>query len=33
MTFVQSHMDGGKTLGHGFHDIQGVIVSHLWVPL
>jgi hypothetical protein len=26
-------MDGGKTFGHGVHDIQGVVVSHLWVPL
>jgi len=26
-------MDGGKTFRHGFHDIQGFILSHLWVPL
>jgi hypothetical protein len=32
-TCGQSDMDGGKTLGHGVHDIQGIIVSHLWVPL
>jgi hypothetical protein len=33
-----SHVDevtwmGAKTLGHGVHDIQGIVVSHLWVPL
>jgi hypothetical protein len=21
-------VDGGKTFGHGFHDIQGIVVSH-----
>jgi hypothetical protein len=26
-------MDEGKTFGNGVHDIQGVVVSHLWVPL
>jgi hypothetical protein len=26
-------VDGGKTFGHGVHDIQGFILSHLWVPL
>jgi hypothetical protein len=26
-------MDEGNTFGHGVHDIQWVIVSHLWVPL
>jgi hypothetical protein len=26
-------MNGGNTLGHGVHDIQGIVVSHLWVPL
>jgi hypothetical protein len=26
-------MDGGKTFGHGVHDIQGFVLSHLWVPL
>jgi hypothetical protein len=26
-------MDGGKNFGHGVHDIQGIVVSHLWVPL
>jgi hypothetical protein len=29
----EDYMNGGKTLGHGFHDIQGIVVSHLWVPL
>jgi hypothetical protein len=24
---------GGGDFGHGVHDIQGTIVSHLWVPL
>jgi hypothetical protein len=24
---------GGNTFGHGVHDIQGFILSHLWVPL
>jgi hypothetical protein len=26
-------MDEGKTFGHGVHEIQWVVVSHLWVPL
>jgi hypothetical protein len=26
-------MDGGNTFGHGIHDIQGFVLSHLWVPL
>jgi hypothetical protein len=26
-------VDGGKTFGHGVHDIQGFVLSHLWVPL
>jgi hypothetical protein len=26
-------MNGGKTLGYGVRDIQGIVVSHLWVPL
>jgi len=26
-------VDGGKTFGHDVHDIQGFILSHLWVPL
>jgi hypothetical protein len=26
-------MDEGKNFGHGVHGIQGVVVSHLWVPL
>jgi hypothetical protein len=24
---------GVTILGMGFHDIQGIILSHLWVPL
>jgi hypothetical protein len=32
-TCGQIDMDGGKTLGHGVHDIQGIVMSHLWVPL
>jgi hypothetical protein len=24
---------GGKTFGHGVLDIQGTVVSYLWVPL
>jgi hypothetical protein len=24
-------MDGGNTFGYGVHEIQGVVVSHLWV--
>jgi hypothetical protein len=26
-------VDGVKLLGMGFHDIQGLVLSHLWVPL
>jgi hypothetical protein len=26
-------MDGGNTSGHGVHDIQGFLLSHIWVPL
>jgi hypothetical protein len=26
-------MDGRKTWEHGFHEIQGCVLSHLWVPL
>jgi hypothetical protein len=26
-------MDGGNNFVHGVHDIQGFILSHLWVPL
>jgi hypothetical protein len=26
-------VDGGKALGHGVHDIQGFVLSHLCVPL
>jgi hypothetical protein len=26
-------VDGRKNFGHGVHDIQGFILSHLWVPL
>jgi hypothetical protein len=29
----EDEVDGGKTFGHGFHDIQGFVLSHLWVPL
>jgi hypothetical protein len=29
----KSDMDGGKNFWHGVHDIQGIVVSHLWVPL
>jgi hypothetical protein len=29
----ESEVDGVKLLGMGFHDIQGLILSHLWVPL
>jgi hypothetical protein len=33
LTHEQSDIYGGKTLGHGVHDIQGTVVSHLWVIL
>jgi hypothetical protein len=26
-------VDGGRNFGHGVHDIQGFIFSHLWVAL
>jgi hypothetical protein len=26
-------VDGGKNFRHGVHDIQGFVLSHLWVPL
>jgi hypothetical protein len=26
-------MDGGKSFGHGVHEIEGVVVSRLWVLL
>jgi hypothetical protein len=29
----EDEVDRGKTFGHGVHDIQGFVVSHLWVPL
>jgi hypothetical protein len=29
----EDEVDGGKTFGHGVHDIQGFVLSHLWVPL
>jgi hypothetical protein len=29
----EDEMDGGKTFGHGVHDIQRFVLSHLWVPL
>jgi hypothetical protein len=29
----EDETDGGKTFGHGVHDIQGFVLSHLWVPL
>jgi hypothetical protein len=28
----EEEVDGGNTFGHGVHDIQGTVVSHLWVP-
>jgi hypothetical protein len=28
-----SEHDGVRIIGMGFHDIQGLILSHLWVPL
>jgi hypothetical protein len=32
-SFKEGEVDGGKTFGHGVPDIQGFILSHLWVPL
>jgi hypothetical protein len=29
----EDEVDGGNTFGHGVHDIQGFVLSHLWVPL
>ena len=29
----ECEMDGGETFVHGVFDIQGLILSHLWVPL
>ena len=29
----ENEVDGDKTFGHGVHDIQGFVLSHLWVPL
>jgi hypothetical protein len=29
----KSDMDGGNAFGHEVHDIQGILVSHLWVSL
>jgi hypothetical protein len=29
----EDEVDGGRLLGHGVHDIQGFVLSHLWVPL
>jgi hypothetical protein len=29
----EDEVDGGNTFEHGVHDIQGFILSHLWVPL
>jgi hypothetical protein len=29
----ECEVDGVRLLGMGFHDIQGLILSHLWVPL
>jgi hypothetical protein len=32
-SFKEDGVDGGDTFGHEVHDIQGFILSHLWVPL
>jgi hypothetical protein len=29
----ECEVDGVRLLGMGFHDIQGLVLSHLWVPL
>jgi hypothetical protein len=29
----EDEVDGGKNIRHRVHDIQGFILSHLWVPL
>jgi hypothetical protein len=29
----ECEVDGVRLPGMGFHDIQGLILSHLWVPL
>jgi hypothetical protein len=32
-TCKEHEVDGGKMFWHGVHDIQGFVLSHLWVPL
>jgi hypothetical protein len=29
----ECEVDGVRLLGMGFHDIQGLVLSHLWAPL
>jgi hypothetical protein len=29
----ECEVNGVRLLGMGFHDIQGLVLSHLWVPL
>jgi hypothetical protein len=33
MSWKEGEIDGVKTFWNGFHEIQGFILSHLWVPL
>ena len=33
MSCSECEVDGVRLLGMGFHDIEGLALSHLWVPL